>query len=61
MLFRSVADDGSVVNIEAMKPQTLDGHCSIQPVRYVLEMNDGWFAKRGIKPGSKLHGAPFAN
>jgi uncharacterized protein len=56
-----IADDGSVVNIEAMKPQTLDGHCSIQPVRYVLEMNDGWFAKRGIKPGSKLHGAPFAN
>jgi uncharacterized protein len=56
-----IADDGSVVNIEAMKPQTLDGHCSVQPVRYVLEMNDGWFAKRGIKPGSKLHGAPFAN
>jgi hypothetical protein len=56
-----IADDGSVVNIEAMKPQTLDGHCSSQPVRYVLEMNDGWFAKRGIKPGSKLHGAPFAN
>ncbi len=56
-----IADDGSVVNIEAMKAQTLDGHCSIQPVRYVLEMNDGWFAKRGIKPGSKLHGAPFAN
>jgi hypothetical protein len=56
-----IADDGSVVNIEAMKPQTLNGHCSLQPVRYVLEMNDGWFAKRGIKPGSKLHGAPFAN
>jgi len=56
-----VADDGSVVNIEAMKPQTLDGHCSTQPVRFVLEMNDGWFAKRGIKPGSKLRGTPFAN
>jgi uncharacterized protein len=56
-----VAEDGSVVNIEAMKPQTLDSHCSTQPVRFVLEMNDGWFAKRGIKPGSKLHGAPFAN
>jgi len=56
-----VADDGTVVNIEAMKPQTLDGHCSAQPVRFVLEMNDGWFAKRGIKPGSKLRGAPFAN
>ena len=56
-----VADDGTVVNIEEMKPQTLDSHCSTQPVRYVLEMNDGWFAKRGIKPGSKLRGAPFAN
>ena len=56
-----LGDDGSVVNIEQMKPQTLDGHCSTQPVRYVLEMNEGWFAKRGIKPGSKLRGAPFAN
>ena len=55
-----VADDGSVVNIEDMKPQTLDGHCSKQPVRFVLEMNQGWFAKRGIKPGSKLQGPPFA-
>ena len=55
-----VADDGSIVNVEAMKPQTLDGHCSTQPVRFVLEMNDGWFAKRGIKPGSKLKGLPAA-
>lgn len=56
-----VADDGSIVNVEAMKPQTLDGHCSTQPVRFVLEMNDGWFAKRGIKPGAKLRGTPFSN
>ena len=54
-----VADDGSITNIEAMKPQTLDSHCSIKEVRYVLEMNDGWFAKRGIKPGMKLQGEPF--
>jgi uncharacterized protein len=56
-----VADDGSVVNIEAMKPQTDNEHCSSWPVRFVLEMNDGWFAKRGIKPGTKLRGAPFAH
>ena len=56
-----VADDGSIVNVEAMKPQTLDSHCSTKPVRFVLEMNDGWFAKRGIKPGTKVRGAPFAN
>ena len=55
-----VGDDGTVVNIEAMAPQTLDGHCSTQPVRFVLEMNDGWFAKRGIKPGYKLKGLPAA-
>ena len=55
-----VDDDGSVVNIENMKPQTLDSHCSKKPVRFVLEMNEGWFAKRGIKPGSKLKGAPFS-
>jgi uncharacterized protein len=54
-----IADDGSVVNIENMKPQTLDSHCSTKPVRFVLEMNEGWFAKRGIKPGMKLQGAPF--
>ena len=56
-----VADDGSVVNIESMKPQTLDSHCSKKPVRFVLEMNEGWFAKRGIKPGFKLTGKPFAH
>jgi hypothetical protein len=52
-------DDGTVVNIADMKPQTLDSHCSAKPVRYVLEMNQGWFARRGIRPGSKLTGAPF--
>jgi len=56
-----VADDGSIVNIDSMKPQTLDGHCSTKPVRFVLEMNEGWFAKRGIKAGSRLRGEPFAN
>ena len=54
-----IADDGSVVNLDDMKPLTLDGHCSKKPVRYVLEMNDGWFAKRGIKAGSKIGGGPF--
>jgi uncharacterized protein len=54
-----VAADGTVVNIDAMKPQTLESHCSIKPVPFVLEMNVGWFAKRGIKAGSKLKGAPF--
>ncbi len=55
-----IADDGAIVNIDRMKAQTLDSHCSAKPVRYVLEMNDGWFAKRGIKAGQKLKGLPAA-
>lgn len=54
-----VADDGTIVNLADMKPLTLEPHCSAKPVRYVLEMNKGWFAQKGIKPGSKLEGAPF--
>lgn len=56
-----VADDGTIVNLADMQPQTLDSHCSVKPVRYVLEMNQGWFAKRGLKAGMKLGGAPFNN
>ena len=51
-----VADDGRVVNLADMKPQTTDSHCSEEPVRYVLEMNQGWFAKRGLKAGIQLGG-----
>ncbi len=54
-----VADDGTIVNLADMQPQSLDSHCSAQPVRYVLEMHQGWFAKRGLKAGSKLSGGPF--
>jgi hypothetical protein len=54
-----VADDGTIVNLADMKPQTTDSHCAAKPVRYVLEMNQGWFARRGIKAGFKLGGQPF--
>jgi len=54
-----IADDGEIVNLADMKPQTTDSHCSARPVRYVLEMNQGWFSKRGIKAGAKLAGDPF--
>ena len=54
-----VADDGTIVNLENMQPQTTESHCSTKPVRYVLEVNQGWFAKKGIKAGAKLQGAPF--
>lgn len=53
-----IDDDGSIINIEDMAPQTDDSHCALRPVRYALEMNKGWFAKRGIRPGMKIGGLP---
>ena len=55
-----VADDGTIVNLADMQPLVEDSHCSTQPVRYVLEMNQGWFAQKGLKAGSRLRGKPFA-
>lgn len=54
-----VADDGRIVNVDEMKAGTLNEHCSTEPVRYVLEMNAGWFKRKGIKPGQRLSGNPF--
>ena len=54
-----LADDGRIVNLADMKPFNDDSHCSAEPVRLVLEMNQGWFAKRNIKPGSRIKGDVF--
>ena len=51
-------EDGRIVNIEDMKPQTLDSHCAAKPVRYALEMNLGWFKQKNIKPGTIIGGLP---
>ncbi len=52
-------DDGSIVNTADMQPQSLESHCSKEPVRMALEMNQGWFERKGLKPGDRLRGKPF--
>ncbi len=54
-----VADDGHIVNLVDMQPLSEESRCSDKPVRYVLEMNQGWFAKQGIPAGFRLGGAVF--
>jgi uncharacterized membrane protein (UPF0127 family) len=49
-------EEGVIINIEDMQPQTEDNHCARVPARYALEMNLGWFAQRGLKPGARLKG-----
>jgi uncharacterized membrane protein (UPF0127 family) len=51
-----IDDAGRIVNIADMQPFSDDSHCSAKPVRYVLEMEQGWFARRGLKEGSRLSG-----
>jgi len=49
-------DAGTIVTILEMQPHDETSRCSAGPSRYALEMNRGWFAERGIKPGMKLRG-----
>ncbi len=51
-----IDDAGIIINIEDMQPHTRDSHSAKKPARYALEMNLGWFHKRGIKPGMKIEG-----
>lgn len=51
-----IDDDGKIINIEDMRPQTDDNHCAAKPARYALEMNLHWFKSRGLGPGSAIMG-----
>ena len=53
-----ITDDGTISDIAEMKPQTEDNHCPTRAGNYALEMNKGWFARKGIKPGMKVGGLP---
>ena len=48
--------DGTIVNIADMKPHDETSHCATRPVPYALEMDRGWFAARGLKPGTRIGG-----
>jgi uncharacterized membrane protein (UPF0127 family) len=49
-------ENGTIVSISDMQPQSEQTHCAARPALYALEMEQGWFARRGIKPGMKLAG-----
>jgi uncharacterized membrane protein (UPF0127 family) len=57
-----IDDEGKIVNILEMKPlDEKSQNCSTKPVRYVLEMNKGWFTGNGLKAGSYLRGQMFGS
>lgn len=53
-------DEGRIINVEDMKPQTEDNHCAARPARFALEMNLGWFSGRGLKAGARIGGIEAA-
>lgn len=52
-------DDGTIVKIADLEPHDLEAESSEHPVRFVLEVNQGWFRERGIAPGCRLSGPVF--
>lgn len=53
-----LSPDGTILNVEDMEPRTLDPHMSAGPALYAIEMNKGWFASHGVKPGDRATGLP---
>lgn len=53
-----IDEAGAIVNVADMQPHSEGSHCPARPVRYALEMEQGWFAKRGLGQGIKVGGLP---
>ena len=47
---------GKIINIADMQPRSDATHCADAPARYALEMNQGWFAAKGIAAGASVNG-----
>jgi len=46
--------DGRIIDIQDMRPQSLDPHCPPTPITRALEMNQGWFARAGVRTGDHV-------
>ena len=51
-------EDGVLVDVIDLEPFNTQIRCSQRPARFALEMDQGWFAERGIGPGTRLEGIP---
>jgi uncharacterized protein len=55
-----IDEQGRIINIVEMLPETLDSHSSLAPAKYALEMNAGWFEKHQILAGKSVEGIEAA-
>jgi uncharacterized protein len=54
-----LTEDGTIVSIADMTPKSETNNCPTGVAKYALEMNQGWFKKKGLKAGSKLKAPPL--
>ena len=49
-----IAADGRIVDLKDMQPQSTDLHAPRARYRYALEVNQGYFARAGIRAGDRV-------
>ena len=52
-----INQQGRVTNIANMEPLSEANHCASEPVRFALEMNQGWFDQHRVAAGSVVRGS----
>jgi uncharacterized protein len=53
-----IDDEGRIDHLDEMAAHSTESVCASAAVRFVLEVNAGWFAERGIEPGARIDGLP---
>lgn len=53
-----IDNDGRIINILDMQPQSLENHCPDRAMQFALEMPQGWFRKAGVRSGDLVSGLP---
>ena len=53
-------EQGNILSIDDMQPETENNHCAARPARYALEMSYRWFKQRGIAAGQRIAGVEGA-
>ena len=51
-----IEDDGTILQSMTWRRRHDTLHCSQRPCRFALEMEQGWFARKGLAVGAKLGG-----
>jgi uncharacterized membrane protein (UPF0127 family) len=54
-----ITAQGRIVSMADMQPYSEAAHCPSAPVRYALEMPQGWFVSAGITPGDGVGPLPL--